>query len=151
MDFEIDLLAVLLATIAHQALGFLWYAVLFSGTWLRAMGKTKEEIGQGDGPDATMAFGALLSLASALGIALLLTFADDPTGADGIAVVLTLADDPTVADGIAVGAVCGIAFAATSTFMISIYEQKKMILATLYSGYQILGFVIMGAIIGAMQ
>ena len=82
-----------------------------------------------------MAFGALLSLASALGIALL----------------LTLADDPTVADGIAVGAVCGIAFAAASTFMISIYEQKKMILATLYSGYQILGFVIMGAIIGAMQ
>jgi hypothetical protein len=135
MDFEIDLLAVLLATVAHQALGFLWYAVLFSGTWLKAMGKTREDISQGDGPDATMAFGALLSLASALGIALL----------------LTLVDDPTVADGIAVGAVCGVAFAATSTFMISIYEQKKMILATLYSGYQILGFVIMGAIIGAMQ
>ena len=35
--------------------------------------------------------------------------------------------------------------------MISIYEQKKMILATLYSGYQIIGFIIMGAIIGAMQ
>ena len=135
MDFEIDLLAVLLATVAHQALGFLWYGLLFSVTWLRAMGKSKEDISQADGPDATMAFGALLSLASALGIALL----------------LTLVDDPTVADGIAVGAVSGVAFAAASTFMISIYEQKKMILAALYSGYQILGFVIMGALIGAMQ
>lgn len=135
MDLEIDLLAVLLATVAHQALGFLWYGLLFSGTWLRAMGKSKEDIGQGGGPDATMAIGALLSLVSALGIALL----------------LTLADDPTVSDGIAVGAVCGVAFAAASTFMIGIYEQKKMILVTLFSGYQIAGFVIMGAIIGAMQ
>lgn len=135
MDLEIDLLAVLLATVAHQALGFLWYGLLFSGTWLRAMGKSKEDIGQGGGPDATMAIGALLSLVSALGIALL----------------LTLADDPTVSDGIAVGAVCGVAFAAASTFMIGIYEQKKMILVTLFSGNQIAGFVIMGAIIGAMQ
>ncbi len=135
MDLEIDLLAVLLATVAHQALGFLWYGLLFSGTWLRAMGKSKEDIGQGGGPDATVATGALLSLVSALGIALL----------------LTLADDPTVSDGIAVGAVCGVAFAAASTFMIGIYEQKKMILVTLFSGYQIAGFVIMGAIIGAMQ
>ena len=135
MDLEIDLLAVLLATVAHQALGFLWYGLLFSGTWLRAMGKSKEDIGQGGGPDATVAIGALLSLVSALGIALL----------------LTLADDPTVSDGIAVGAVCGVAFAAASTFMIGIYEQKKMILVTLFSGYQIAGFVIMGAIIGAMQ
>jgi hypothetical protein len=135
MDLEIDLLAVLLATVAHQALGFLWYGLLFSGTWLRAMGKSKEDIGQGGGPDATVAIGALLSLVSALGIALL----------------LTLADDPTVADGIAVGAVCGVAFAAASTFMIGIYEQKKMTLVTLFSGYQIVGFVIMGAIIGAMQ
>ncbi len=135
MDFEIDPLAVLLATVAHQALGFLWYGLLFSGTWLRAMGKSREDISQGSGPDATMAIGALLSLVSALGIALL----------------LTLVDDPTVADGVAVGAVCGVAFAAASTFMIGIYEQKKTILATLYSGYQIVGFVIMGAIIGAMQ
>lgn len=135
MDFDINFLAVLLAAVAHQVLGFLWYGVLFKGSWLQAMGKSGEEAEMNQGPDAAMAIGALWSLVSALGVALL----------------LTLADEPSVGDGIAVGIVCGIAFATASTFTNGIYEQRKPILSTLFSAYQTVGFAIMGAIIGAMQ
>ena len=134
MDFDINFLAVLLAAVAHQVLGFLWYGVLFKKTWLQAMGKSEADAEMNQGPDATMAIGALWSLVSALGIALL----------------LTLTDEPTVGDGIAVGAVCGIAFATASLFFIGMYEQRKSILSAMSSGYQTVGFVIMGAIIGAM-
>ena len=134
MDFDINFLAVLLAAVAHQALGFLWYGVVFRKTWLQAMNKSGDE-DMGQGPDATMAIGALWSLVSAAGIALLLTFPDEPT----------------VGDGIAVGAVCGIAFATASLFFIGMYEERKPILSVLSGGYQTVGFVIMGAIIGAMQ
>ncbi|MGI8708152.1 MAG: DUF1761 domain-containing protein [Actinomycetota bacterium] len=82
-----------------------------------------------------MAIGALWSLVSALGVALL----------------LTLAAEPSVGDGIAVGIVCGIAFATASTFTNGIYEQRKPVLSVLFSAYQTVGFAIMGAIIGAMQ
>lgn len=135
MDFDINFLAVLLAAVAHQALGFLWYGVLFKETWLQAMGKSGEETEMNQGPNAAMAIGALWSPASALGIALL----------------LTLADEPSFGDGIAVGAVCGIAFATASTFTNGMYEQRKPILSTLFSAYQTVGFAIMGAIIGLMQ
>ena len=135
MDFDINLLAVLLAAVAHQALGFLWYGVLFRKNWFQAMGKSAEEMEVNQGPDATMAIGALWSLVSALGLALL----------------LTLADAPSVGDGIAAGAVCGIAFATASTFTNGMYEQRKPVLSALFSAYQTVGFAIMGAIIGAMQ
>jgi len=93
------------------------------------MGKSGEEAEMNQGPDAAMAIGALWSLVSALGVALL----------------LTLAAEPSVGDGIAVGKVCGIAFTN------GIYEQRKPVLSVLFSAYQTVGFAIMGAIIGAMQ
>nr|MBA2599995.1 DUF1761 domain-containing protein [Actinomycetota bacterium] len=99
------------------------------------MGKSGEEAEMNQGPDAAMAIGALWSLVSALGVALL----------------LTLAAEPSVGDGIAVGIVCGIAFATASTFTNGIYEQRKPVLSVLFSAYQTVGFAIMGAIIGAMQ
>ncbi len=118
MEVDINVLAVVVATIAHQVLGFLWYGPLFGKLWLREVGKTREEIAQG--PATGMIIAVVGSLLSALAIALL----------------LTLSDDPTVGLGLAVGAVAGVGFAAASTFTTGAFEERKPKVSALFSGYR---------------
>ena len=134
MDLDINWLAVLAGTVAHQALGALWYAVLFKNAWLRAMGMDPEQI-QTESPGGEMAFGTVASLLSVISVALL----------------LSAFDDPTLADGVVVGAICGIGFVAAATFMNGIYEQKKPILSALFGSYYTLGLMAAGAILGAWR
>lgn len=133
MEFDVNWLAVLVATVAHQVIGALWYGVVFRDTWLRAMGTTREEVGASGGPDVTMAFGAISSLVSVVALAL----------------ILGLVDAPGVLDGIAVGAIAGVGFVAASTFMNGLYEQRKPLLTGLFGAYQTVGLILAGAIIGA--
>jgi hypothetical protein len=42
---QINWLAVVVATIAHMLLGFLWYSLLFGKLWMELRGLKKEEIG----------------------------------------------------------------------------------------------------------
>ncbi|HEV2756580.1 MAG TPA: DUF1761 domain-containing protein [Actinomycetota bacterium] len=134
MDLDVNWLAVLAATVAHQALGALWYGVVFRDTWLRAMGMTPEEI-RTEAPGGEMAYGAVASLLSALTLAL----------------VLTLAPDPDVGDGVVVGIVAGVGFVAAATFMNGVYEQKSPVLSALFGAYYTVGLAAMGAILGAWQ
>ena len=134
MDFDINWLAVLAGTVAHQALGALWYAVLFRDTWLRAMGMTPEDV-ERQSPGGGMAIGAVASLVSVISVALL----------------LTMLDEPTLGDGVLVGAIAGIGFVAAATFMNGFYEQKKPVLSVLFGAYYTLGLMIAGAILGAWQ
>lgn len=133
MKFDVNWLAVLVATVVHQVIGALWYGVVFRDTWLRAMGTTREEVGAAGGPDVTMAFGAISSLVSVVALAL----------------ILGLVDAPGVLDGIAVGAIAGVGFVAASTFMNGLYEQRKPLLTGLFGAYQTVGLILAGAIIGA--
>lgn len=134
MDFDVNWLAVLVATVAHQVIGALWYGLLFRDTWLRAMGTTREEVGATGGPDATIAFGAVSSLVTVVALAL----------------ILGLIDDAGVVDGVVVGAIAGIGFVAASTFMNGLYEERKPLLTAMFGAYQTVGLVVAGAIIGAI-
>ena len=131
---DINWLAVLAGTVAHQALGALWYGVIFRNTWIKAMGMSPEEI-ERESPGGEMAFGAVASLVSVIALALLLSWNEDAT----------------VAKGVCYGAVTGIGFVAASTFMNGIYEQKKPILSVLFGAYYTLGLIIAGAILGAWR
>lgn len=133
MEFDVNWLAVLAAVIAHQALGFLWYGVLFKDMWMQAAGKTQEDFSGGPGPE--MILGIVGSILSALALAL----------------ILTLSEDPSLGLGIAVGAVSAIGFAAASVFTNGAYEETPPKLSALYSIYQLVGFVVMGGIIGSWQ
>jgi hypothetical protein len=136
MDLDVNWLAVLVATIAHQALGALWYGVIFRSTWLKAMGMTQEEMeAAGEGAGAGFAFGALASLVSVLALAM----------------ILNAFADPSVTDGILLGAVAGIGFVTAATFMNGVYEQKKLILTEMFGAYYTLGLVAAGAILGAWR
>ena len=134
MDFDVNWLAVLAGVVAMQALGALWYAVLFKNTWIRAMGMDPEQI-ESESPGGEMAIGAFASLVSVAVLAL----------------ILTAFENPTLADGITVGAMAGIGFVTAATFMNGAYEQKKPILSTLFGAYYTLGLMIAGAILGAWR
>lgn len=134
MELDVNWLAILAATVAHQALGALWYGVIFRNTWLTAMGMRPEEI-EREGPGGEMALGAVASLLSSFALALILTFTEDPT----------------LGDGVAVGAVAGIGFVAAATFMNGAYEQKKPVLSAMFGAYYTVGLMIAGAIVGAWQ
>ena len=65
----VNWVAVLLATVASTALGFLWYMV-FSRPWLAAIGKTREQFAGGSGPGPFLS-SALMQLVMAYSIALI--------------------------------------------------------------------------------
>jgi hypothetical protein len=134
MEFDINWLAVLAGTVIHQAIGALWYGVLFRDLWMREMGMTPEEV-QTEGPGGEMAVGAVASFLSALSLALL----------------LTVFESPDAVDGIAVGALTGIGFVTAATVMNGVYEQKKPVITVLFGAYYTLGLIAVGAILGAWQ
>lgn len=134
MEFDVNWLAVLIATIAHQALGALWYGVIFRDMWMTAIGMNSEEI-ERQAPGGEMVFGIV---ASAISVATM-------------ALILTAYDDPSIGDGITLGALAGIGFVAAATFMNGAYEQKKPLLSALFGAYYTLGLMIAGAILGAWR
>ncbi|MGI8775159.1 MAG: DUF1761 domain-containing protein [Actinomycetota bacterium] len=130
---DVNWFAVLVAVISHQIIGFLWYGPLFSKTWLSAMGKQREDV-QG-GMDASMIWALIASAVSAVGIALL----------------LTMTDDPSTGLGIVVGLVAALSFAGATTFTETAFEERKPLLSALFTGYALVGYAVMGALIGAWQ
>ena len=131
---DINWLAVIVGTIAHQALGALWYGVLFRKMWLTAMGMTPEEV-EMQSPGSGLALGAVCSLVSVIALALLMSWGDHAS----------------VTGGICIGAVTGIGMITAATFMNGFYEQKKPVLSILFGAYYTLGLMIAGAILGAWQ
>lgn len=136
MDFDVNYLAAIVATVVHQIIGALWYGVLFRDRWLTAMGMSREQVQQeGGGFDSTMLFGAVCSLLECLGIAF----------------VLSLEETPSLGDGIAVGAIAGLLFIGAATYMNGLYEQKKQEITLIFISYQTVACIAAGAIIGAWQ
>lgn len=134
MDLDVNLLAVLAGTVAHQAVGALWYAALFQNTWLKAMGKTREEIESGAGSSG-LAFGAVCSLLSVFALAM----------------IVGLLDSPSMLDGVLIGGVAGLGFVGAATFMNGFYEQKSPVLSLLFGSYYTVGLMVAGGIIGAWR
>ena len=130
----IDWLGVLIAVVAAQALGFLWYGPRFSKQWMAALGKTQEEI-QAEGPGAAIAVSIIASLLNAL----------------GIAIILTMSDTPDLVSGIKIGLLTSVGFAAAAVVTNAMFEGRPPILMWLYASYLVLSITMMGAIIGAMS
>jgi hypothetical protein len=127
---DINWLSVVVAAASSFALGGLWYGPLFSRTWMRLTGMTKEK-----GAQASMAvtFGgtAALNLLIAIALALL---AGPHAGWHA---------------GLHTGLFSALFFVATSIGVIYLFEQQPFKLWLINSGYQVVNFSIMGSIIGA--
>lgn len=133
-DWDVNWLAVVVAVVASQVLGFLWYGPLFGKAWMAASGKTREEMG-GGGAGAAYAVGMVSALVSAVALAL----------------ILNLVADPEVAEGLVAGALVGVGFAATSTVTAGAFQETSTTVTWLYVGYQVVMFLLMGAILGGWR
>ena len=128
----INWLAVLVAVVAMQVVGFLWYGPLFSKTWLAASGKTREDVGANSTPIIVSIIASVLS-------------------AVALAIILTMSDTPDLVSGIKIGLLTSIGLVAASVVVQGSYEDRNPTLTWLYCGFLIVSLTAMGAIIGAWQ
>ena len=122
--------AILLATVASFALGWLWYGPLFGRAWLAALGKSVEELQPSPTP-------FIVSFATALVTCVVL------------AAIMQGLGVANVVGGLALGLVTGIGFIATSMASDSAFCGWGAKLWGIQAGYRVVYSVIMGGIIGA--
>ena len=121
-------LAIVVAAIINFALGGLWYAQpVFGRQWVAAIGKRP-------GVTALAASGGTTLIAAIL-----------------LAVVISWTRASSVGDGLLVAGIGWLAFAGTGGVANVIFEPKRGLLFFINAGYQLVGFLIMGAIIAAWK
>ncbi len=130
---QLNLAAIVVATAVAFMLGGLWYSpILFAGAWMREAGLSEPQTRQ-----ANMArvFGlsALATLVMAFNLA---------------AFIGPKAD---LAFGLFAGLAAAIGWVAMSLGVIYLFEQRSLKLWLINSGYQVLAFALMGAILGAWK
>jgi hypothetical protein len=130
---KLNFVAIGVATVIAFMLGGLWYSpILFARLWMREAGLNEQQIQQ-----ANMAkvFGlsALATLVMACNLA---------------AFIGPQAD---LAFGLFAGLAAGIGWIAMSLGVIYLFEQRSLKLWLVNSGYQVLAYALMGAILGAWK
>lgn len=123
----VNWLAVLAGTVVNMVIGFLWYGPLFGQTWMNWIGKSADEIEA----DSSM---YIFSTASALISAFVLALIVAAFGAS------------TITGGAVLGALVWLGIGATATLVYSVFEGPPLNVWALHVGYQLVVFVIMGAL-----
>lgn len=130
---NIEIVPVLIAAIASFLLGWLWYSMLFGSTWMKALGKTKEDVMKG-GRQA-MFKGMGISLLQAIVVAV------------AIAHIFNLGGGASVAMAIETALVCWFAFVFMLDLVTRTYEQSNMTLFYIHVGYRFCEFIIIALIL----
>lgn len=133
---SVNWLAVVVATLLAFVLGYVWYHEKVFGTaWMKAVGLSKKQVQSAD-MGKTMGGTFVLALISNAFLAVVM-YAIGNT-------VLSLSD------GAVFGMLIGAFFVATAFAIHYLYEQKSSLeLWAINSGYNVLTFVVAGAVIGA--
>jgi len=125
--------AIIVAAIAYTVLGALWYSpALFGNAWMKGIGKTKEQIKAGSSPLSYL-WVLILSFIAAYGIARLCVWAQRGT----------------IWDGIVIGLLAGICFVLTTMGVNDLFEQRSRQLTVINVLYHLVGFIVIGIIVGA--
>jgi hypothetical protein len=127
----INWLAVIVAAVVYFVLGALWYSpLLFAKPFIRYRFGGEMPQGQGGQP-----------------LEYLVTFIVDLVAAVVLAIFVDVAGAATLIDGIGVGLLAAVGFAATSTFVYNVFSGPHRMLWVIYTGYLLVAFAIMGAIL----
>lgn len=129
---SINYWAVLVAAASYFILGAAWYSgALFGKVWTTAIGKTPEQVKADYSP-----------------LNLLWVFILAWLAAYGIARVYIWSGGDSVGDGLWVGLLAGVCFAMATLGIHDIMEKRPRSLTGINVLYSILGFLLMGLIIG---
>ena len=135
---NLNLLAILFAAVATMPIGFLWYSpLLFANPWMREMGydlNDKErikEMQKSAGPTYLVAF--ITSLVSAFILALFLHHMNVEN----------------LEYGLLIGSHVWLGFVATVQLTGAVFSKQSMKLFAINTGYQLVCYIAMGAILAA--
>jgi len=129
MPERINHAAVWIAAVAYFLFGWIWYTI-FAGPWTAMVGKSPA-------PTPALYVGSFL-------LGLFLAYAT--------AMALTRRpEDQTIQQGISFALFIGIALYATQSLNQALYEGRPFALWLIDTGYVIVGFAIMGAIVGGWR
>jgi surface polysaccharide O-acyltransferase-like enzyme len=136
----VNLWAVLVCAIATMVVGFLWYSpALFANPWMVLMGydpndKAKiAEMQKSAGPSYAMSFIASILAAFVLGK------------------LISVSGSATAIDGLKIGLVVWLGFVTTVQFTNALFSRQRNKLYMINTGYQLVCYVAMGAILGAWK
>lgn len=121
---------VLVAAAATFVLGGLWYGPLFGERWSELTGVTAEDRAKGETP-RIFASAFVLQLLAALVLAPF------------------LGPDATLTTGLAAGGAVGLFWVGTAIGVVYLFEGRSFLHWFIDAGYHVLGFLVMGGILGA--
>lgn len=131
MEANVNYWAVLVAAISSFAIGSLWYApFLFGKIWQKACGLSDEDLKNAN-MGKTFALAFVLSVVIAYGMAM---FFGEPVG---------------LHMGALYGAMTAVFFVIPSIGTLGLFEHHKLSLFLVNSGYKLVTYTLIGAIIGA--
>jgi len=128
MPDRINHLAVWLAAIVYFLFGYLWYGVIFASTWTALMGGPMAPAGTATYIESFV-LGLILAYAAAIALS-------------------RRPEDLTLSQGISFALFMGIALYATQTLNTALYSHTQLGLWLINTGYVVIGFAIIGAIVG---
>ncbi len=132
--YRIKFAAILIAAIAHWALGALWFSPwLFAEAWLRGSGMTLEEARKMSTPLGSYVLSFLAPLLTAYVLSLVIRYARVATAVGGAAV----------------GSMLGAGLVAAENLPHVIFAQRPISVYMIENGYAVAGCIVMGAILGA--
>ena len=137
MDFgeilaNINFLAILVAALSAFVIGWLWYGPLFGKQWMKLNGFTEEQLKEGGG----------LSMP----VIMLVNYVATALAAFAIAMFIGVESDMSF--GIFAGFMIALFWVGTSRLNDVLYERKPFGLFLINVGYNLVIYVIMGAILG---
>ncbi|HPF26847.1 MAG TPA: DUF1761 domain-containing protein [Steroidobacteraceae bacterium] len=127
----INWLAVLAAAASGFVIGGLWYGPLFGKAWMTAAGMTEEKVRAGN-PAITYGLTFVLSLIAAFSLAMFIGGGD-------------------LQFGLFAGFMTGLTFVAVALGITYLFEKRPLNLWLINSGYQVVFFTVMGAILGGWK
>lgn len=129
MSFEVNWLAVIVATIAGFAVGAVWYTVL-GKQWLAAIGKTRDQLNSSPAP---FIIGIVVELVMAYFLAV---------------VIGNIFGSVTVANGLLAGAVMWLGFIMPPMILNHRYQNMSWTLTALDGAHLLLVLLVQGLVIG---
>lgn len=124
---DVNWLAVIVGVIGSNVLGFLWYGPLFGETWMRMIGKTRDQI------EASGSMYVVTIVGAAIAMTALAIF----VGAVGAS---------TLVEGLIAGAVAWIGLGATATFLYTTFEGPPVNVWFLNAVYNLIVWAVMGGV-----
>jgi hypothetical protein len=134
-EIQVNYIAILVAAVVSFFIGALWYSpLLFAKQWVKATGKSEEEIAEGS---STFAY--------------ILTFIAWLIATYVLAVIIdygvNLYSSPQFLYGMLAAFLCWFGFVAAISLVHSLFAQRPTALWLIDSGYVLVAFLISGAIL----